>query len=40
VHVSDAVCDRLAGKFRFEARGVVELKGRGPMSTHFLLPLE
>ena len=38
VHVSDAVFERLGDKFRFEARGVVELKGRGPMSTYFLLP--
>jgi adenylate cyclase len=36
VHVSEAVRDRLLGKFEFESRGVVELRGRGPMPTYFL----
>jgi class 3 adenylate cyclase len=36
IHVSDAVHQRLRGRFAFEARGVIELKGRGPMETWFL----
>ena len=36
VHVSDAVFQRLQGRFTFEPRGTVELKGRGPMTTYFL----
>ena len=38
VHVSDTVFERLQGRFAFEARGTVELKGRGPMKTYFLDP--
>lgn len=38
VHVSDAVFERLSGTFRFEPRGSIDLRGRGPMSTYFLLP--
>ncbi len=38
VHVSDAVVERLGDRFRFEPRGLVELKGRGPMQTYFLVP--
>jgi adenylate cyclase len=37
IHASDTVCQRLQGQFRFEPRGVVELKGRGTMSTYFLM---
>ena len=36
IHVSDTVFERLQSRFRFEPRGVVELRGRGPMSTYFL----
>ena len=36
VHVSEAVFERLQGRFAFEARGTIELKGRGPMNTYFL----
>ncbi len=36
VHVSEAVYERLQGRFAFEPRGVIELKGRGPMQTYFL----
>ncbi len=36
IHVSDAVQKRLQGRYRFEGRGVIELKGRGPMETWFL----
>jgi class 3 adenylate cyclase len=38
LHASDTVFERLGDKFRFEPRGVIELKGRGPMSTYYLLP--
>jgi class 3 adenylate cyclase len=36
IHVSDTVFQRLQGRFGFEARGTIELKGRGTMSTYFL----
>ena len=36
IHVSDAVFQRLQGRFTFEPRGTIELKGRGPMNTYFL----
>ena len=36
VHVSDVVYQRLQGRFTFESRGSIELKGRGPMNTYFL----
>jgi len=36
VHVSDVVQERLQGRFEFEPRGSIELKGRGPMNTYFL----
>jgi len=35
-HVSEMVFERLQGYFAFEARGTIELKGRGPMNTYFL----
>lgn len=38
-HVSEMVFERLQGRFAFEARGTIELKGRGPMNTYFLDPL-
>jgi class 3 adenylate cyclase len=37
IHVSDAVAAALRGSFDLEPRGSVELKGKGPMATHFLL---
>lgn len=37
VHVSQAVCDQLQDCCVFEARGPIEIKGRGPMNTFFLL---
>ncbi|MEI2723341.1 MAG: adenylate/guanylate cyclase domain-containing protein, partial [Verrucomicrobiota bacterium] len=39
IHVSDTVSQRLHGRFAFEPRGTIELKGRGPMNTFFLNPL-
>jgi adenylate cyclase len=35
-HVSETVFERLRGRFAFESRGTIELKGRGPMNTYFL----
>ena len=35
-HVSETVFERLQGRFAFESRGTIELKGRGPMNTYFL----
>jgi adenylate cyclase len=35
-HVSETVFERLQGRFAFEARGTIDLKGRGPMNTYFL----
>jgi class 3 adenylate cyclase len=37
IHCSHAVYERLAGSFRFESRGLVEIKGKGPLPTYFLL---
>jgi class 3 adenylate cyclase len=37
VHVSDAVRDRLGDGFDFEARGLIEVKGRGHLPTYFVL---
>lgn len=37
VHVSDVVFERLKSRFEFEPRGVVDLRGRGPMQTYFLI---
>jgi adenylate cyclase len=34
--VSETVFKRLQGRFAFESRGTIELKGRGPMNTYFL----
>ena len=36
VHITDASYELLEGKFRMTARGVVEIKGKGPMKTWFL----
>ena len=35
-HVSETVFERLQGRFAFETRGTIELKGRGSMNTYFL----
>ena len=37
VQVSDVVFQRLQDRFTFEPRGTIELKGRGPMETYFLV---
>jgi class 3 adenylate cyclase len=36
IHVSDATRRVLADRFRFESRGLIDLKGRGPTHTFFL----
>ncbi len=36
IQVSAPMYERLAEDFAFEARGVVEIKGKGPMETYFL----
>lgn len=37
IHVSDATGRLLAGHYRLEPRGPIEIKGKGPMPTWFLL---
>jgi class 3 adenylate cyclase len=37
VQVSQAVMERLGGAFTFEDRGLVDVKGKGPAQTYFLL---
>ncbi len=37
IHVTGEVYARLRDDFRFEERGVVEIKGKGPMKTYFLV---
>ncbi len=36
VQVSETVFQRLQSRFEFEPRGVIELKGRGPMNAYYL----
>lgn len=36
IHISAATRQALGGAFRLEPRGVVEIKGKGPMETYFL----
>ena len=38
IQVTHAVRERLDGTFQFEARGLVDVKGKGPLPTWFLLP--
>lgn len=37
IHVSSQTRDLLGGRYRFEERGDITLKGKGPTRTHFLL---
>ena len=36
IHGSEAVYARLRDEFLFEERGIIEIKGKGPMKTYFL----
>ena len=36
IHVTGVVRDRLADRYEFEPRGIMEVKGKGPMATWFL----
>ncbi|HEX5826384.1 MAG TPA: adenylate/guanylate cyclase domain-containing protein [Candidatus Limnocylindrales bacterium] len=36
IQVTDRVRDRLVERFRFESRGLIDIKGKGPMPTWFL----
>ena len=38
IQVTHAVRERLDGQYRFEPRGLVDIKGKGPLPTWFLLP--
>jgi class 3 adenylate cyclase len=37
IQVTQRARDRLTGAFEFESRGVVDVKGKGPMTTYLLL---
>jgi class 3 adenylate cyclase len=37
VHVSPAVYERLGDRYEFEPRGLIDVKGKGPMATYFLV---
>ena len=37
VQVTHAVMERLSGTFELEARGLIDVKGKGPTPTYFLL---
>ncbi|MGH2408493.1 MAG: adenylate/guanylate cyclase domain-containing protein, partial [Candidatus Limnocylindrales bacterium] len=37
IHVTEGVFERLRDGYRFESRGVLDIKGKGPMATWFLL---
>ncbi|HNH09717.1 MAG TPA: adenylate/guanylate cyclase domain-containing protein, partial [Leptospiraceae bacterium] len=37
VHCSESVQSRLQDKFSFEDRGIIEVKGKGPMHTFFVI---
>jgi adenylate cyclase len=37
IHVTQAVRDRLQGRYEFEPRGIIDVKGKGAMPTWFLV---
>ncbi|MCO6451899.1 MAG: hypothetical protein J5I90_14045 [Caldilineales bacterium] len=39
IQVTQAVKDRLEGRYRFDERGQIEVKGKGQMTTYWLRPL-
>jgi class 3 adenylate cyclase/NAD(P)-dependent dehydrogenase (short-subunit alcohol dehydrogenase family) len=36
IHCTEAVFTRLQARYRFQPRGVIDVKGKGPLSTYFL----
>jgi class 3 adenylate cyclase len=36
IHVSEAFVRAASDKWHFEARGLIDVKGQGPMNTYFL----
>jgi class 3 adenylate cyclase len=38
IHVTQRARDRLANAFGFDSRGVIDVKGKGPMTTYLLIP--
>lgn len=40
IHISEAVHERLQGRYRFHDQGLVHVKGKGPMRTYLLLGAE
>jgi class 3 adenylate cyclase len=36
IHISEHTYKLIADKFEFESRGIIEVKGKGPMPTYFL----
>jgi class 3 adenylate cyclase len=37
VHVTESTFERLKDAFAFEPRGTMEIKGKGPLATYFLV---
>jgi class 3 adenylate cyclase len=37
IQVTEAVYERLRDRYRFESRGTIEVRGKGPMQTWFLV---
>jgi hypothetical protein len=37
VHATEAVVEKVGHLFQFEPRGEIEVKGKGPMRTYFLV---
>jgi len=37
VQVTESLAERLGGSFEFEARGLIDVKGKGPTRTYFLV---
>jgi class 3 adenylate cyclase len=37
IHVTERARQRLADSFDFESRGVIDVKGKGPMTTYLLI---
>ncbi len=37
IHIPDALASALSGRYRVEPRGSIDIKGKGPMATSFLV---